>query len=218
MTLKAKVLVVAGGITVLAVGAAVVVVATPALAVQAGTTVVSYVLANGCLIIKEVISGIFSAGALWYLWDYLRPCSFSSSSSYRHRHESHLASVQPYHTGWEPDSIALSPRTRTSFQSQHRGRPRSNSEISLLSEFELELPVSVFDTPRSPALAGTPFSINARSRASSRSRSPAGSGYNTGSVSPAWTLDDTTRSEMYGVTTIIDSYVQRGLRQRFSGV
>ncbi|KAG0287166.1 hypothetical protein BGZ96_008884 [Linnemannia gamsii] len=214
MALKSKVLVVAGGITVLAVGAAVVAVATPALAVQAGVTVV-YVLANGCFLIKEVISGLFSAGAIWYLWDYLRPWS-NSNSPHRHRHESHLGGLvqaQPYHTGWEPDSIALSSR-RTSFQSQHRGRPRSNSEISLFSDFELELPVSVFDTPRSPALAGTPFSIDARSRASSRSRSPASSG----SASPAWTLDETTRSEIHGVTTIIDSYVQRGLRQRFSGV
>ncbi|KAF9334158.1 hypothetical protein BGZ91_010980 [Linnemannia elongata] len=222
MTLRSRVLVVAGGITVLAVGTAVIIVATPALAVQASATAVSYALANGCLILKEILSGIFSAGAIWYLWDYLRPCS-SSSTAHRHRHESHLVPVQPYHTGWEPDSIALSPRPRTSFQShhsQHRGRPRSNSVISLLSEFELELPVSVFDTPRSPALAGTPFSVDARSRASSRSRSPAatGSGYTTGSASPAWTLDETTRTEMHGVTTIIDSYVQRGLRQRFSGV
>ncbi|KAK3811381.1 MAG: hypothetical protein JOS17DRAFT_496272 [Linnemannia elongata] len=166
MTLKSKVLVAAGGITVLAVGTAVIVIATPALAVQASATAVSYALANGCLIIKEILSGIFSAGAIWYLWDYLRPCS-SSSRAHRHRHESHLVPAQPYHTGWEPDSIALSPRPRTSFQShhsQHRGRPRSNSVISLLSEFELELPVSVFDTPRSPALAGTPFSVDARSR------------------------------------------------------
>ncbi|KAK5797213.1 hypothetical protein F5H01DRAFT_358853 [Linnemannia elongata] len=222
MTLRSRVLVVAGGITVLAVGTAVIIVATPALAVQASATAVSYALANGCLILKEVLSGIFSAGAIWYLWDYLRPCS-SSSTAHRHRHESHLVPVQPYHTGWEPDSIALSPRPRTSFQSHHsqnRGRPRSNSVVSLLSEFELELPVSVFDSPRSPALAGTPFSVDARSRASSRSRSPAatGSGYTTGSASPAWTLDETTRTEMHGVTTIIDSYVQRGLRQRFSGV
>ncbi|KAK3836881.1 MAG: hypothetical protein J3R72DRAFT_493535 [Linnemannia gamsii] len=220
MTLKSKVLIVAGGVAVVAVGAAVVVVATPALAAQAGATVVSYVIANGCLIIKEVISGIFSAGALWALWDYLRPCS-SSSSSYRHRHESHLGGsvihVMPYNTAsWEPEPIALSPHPRRSFQSTtHRGRPRSSSEVTLLSDFELELPVSVFDTPRSPALGGTPFSMDARSRASSRSRSPA---LGSGSASPAWSLDETTRSELYGVTTIIESYVQRGLRHRFSGV
>ncbi|KAH7054754.1 hypothetical protein BKA57DRAFT_234314 [Linnemannia elongata] len=125
---RSRVLVVAGGITVLAVGTAVIIVATPALAVQASATAVTYALANGCLILKEVLSGIFSAGAIWYLWDYLRPCS-SSSTAHRHRHESHLVPVQPYHTGWEPDSIALSPRPRTSFQShhsQHRGRKKED--------------------------------------------------------------------------------------------
>ncbi|KAG0368472.1 hypothetical protein BGX24_002802 [Mortierella sp. AD032] len=204
MTLKSKVLIVAGGVAVVAVGAAVVVIATPALAAQAGATVVSYAIANGCLIIKEVISGIFSAGALWALWDYLRPCGS-------------VIHVMPYNTAsWEPEPIALSPHPRRSFQSTtHRGRPRSSSEVTLLSDFELELPVSVFDTPRSPALGGTPFSMDARSRASSRSRSPA---LGSGSASPAWSLDETTRSELYGVTTIIESYVQRGLRHRFSGV
>ncbi|KAF9901000.1 hypothetical protein EC991_006616 [Linnemannia zychae] len=226
MTLKSKVLVVAGGVAIVAVGAAVVAVATPALVVQAGATAVSYVLANGCLIIKEVISGIFSAGALWMLWDYLRPCS--TPSSHRYRHEMHpsgsVIRVQPYNTAWELEPIGLSPRPRSSFQSTptktvHRGRPRSSSEVSLLSDFELELPVSVFDTPRSPALVGTPFSMDARSRASSRSRSPPGSRLTaSGSASPAWSLDETTQTELYGVTTIIESYVQRGLRHRFSGV
>ncbi|KAF9921081.1 hypothetical protein FBU30_008934 [Linnemannia zychae] len=225
MTFQSKVLVIAGGVAVVVVGATVIAITSPALAVQATASAATYVIANGCIIIKQALSGLFSAGALWFLWDYFCPasscCPYSEGHKYRHEsYASGLGSMQAYDV-WQPENIALASR-RSSFQSSsHRGRPRhqrSNSAVSLLSEFSLELPASVFNTPRPSALAGTPFSLNAQSRANSPARSSMTTSSGVASPASIWTLDGTTQIESFGVTTIIDEYIQRGLRHRVSGV
>ncbi|KAG0216211.1 hypothetical protein BGX33_000309 [Mortierella sp. NVP41] len=145
MTVAKKVLVIAGGVAVVAIGTAVVVVTCPAIAAQAGT----YILANGCLVAREILSSVFAVGGVaWLIWDYFRSGSgpSASSASYHHRNQQqprmNAQGLQVYHH-WETNPIPLSSRSPSTYQSS-RGRrhERSNSVVSMVSDFELELPVS----------------------------------------------------------------------------